>query len=146
MSYIQQKYFGNTPVPTEVLPVLVRESQGIPTFFVLVLGAVFFFEKIYFYFSNYMGFFCLLVCFYYPQIVFQFIYLFVFFKLFLFLIYILQSIFQSPPSIHPLTAPHPTPPPHPTLSTHVCSHPPPHLTSKLPGTSSLLRVRCIISE
>jgi hypothetical protein len=24
--------------------------------------------------------------------------------------------------------------------------PPPHLTSKLPGASSLLRVRCIISE
>ena len=27
-----------------------------------------------------------------------------------------------------------------------CPHPPPHLTSKLPGASSLLRVMCIISE
>jgi hypothetical protein len=38
------------------------------------------------------------------------------------------------------------PPHHPTLSP--CGYPqsPPHLTSKLPGASSLLRVRCIISE
>jgi hypothetical protein len=32
------------------------------------------------------------------------------------------------------------------LSPCVCLHPPPHMTSKLPGASSLLRVMCIISE
>jgi hypothetical protein len=32
------------------------------------------------------------------------------------------------------------------LSPRGCPHPSPHLTSKLPGASSLLRVRCIISE
>jgi hypothetical protein len=50
------------------------------------------------------------------------------------------------PPIHPLTAPHPTPPPHSTLPPRGCPQPPPHLNSKLLGTSSLLRVRCIISE
>jgi hypothetical protein len=63
----------------------------------------------------------------------------------LFFIYFLHPIFHSPTPIHPLTAPHPTPPPHP-LSPCGCPHYPPHLTSKLPGVSCLLRVRCIISE
>jgi hypothetical protein len=36
---------------------------------------------------------------------------------------------------------------HPThLSTRGCPHSPPNLTSVIPGDSSLLRVRCIISE
>ena len=54
--------------------------------------------------------------------------------------------------------PHPHPPsncsgshissPSPALSAGGCPHPhlPPHLTPKLPGASSLLRVRCIISD
>jgi hypothetical protein len=63
----------------------------------------------------------------------------------LFIFYTPYSIFH--PSIHPPTAPHSTPPPHPTPSPRGCPHPhPPHLTSKLSGASSLLRVRCIISE
>lgn len=54
------------------------------------------------------------------------------------------SITCSP--IHPLTALHFTPPPLPMPSPHGCLHLPPHLTSKLPGASRLLRLRCIISE
>jgi hypothetical protein len=47
---------------------------------------------------------------------------------------------------HPPTVPHPIPPPS-ILSPQGClySHPP-HETSKLSGVSSLLRVRCIISD
>jgi hypothetical protein len=62
-----------------------------------------------------------------------------------FLIYFIYSIFLIP-HIQPLTAPHPTPPPYPTLSPCGCPYPPLHMTSKLPGASSLLRVRCIISK
>ena len=58
----------------------------------------------------------------------------------------MHSIFHSPPQVHLPTAPHTTPSPHPTPSPHGCPHPISHLTCKLPGTSSLLRVRCIISE
>jgi hypothetical protein len=68
-------------------------------------------------------------------------------QIFLFLIYFLHSIFHSLPCpIHPPTAPHPTPLPHPTQSPCGCPHTPPYLISKLAGASSLLRVRCIISE
>jgi hypothetical protein len=59
----------------------------------------------------------------------------------------LHSIFYPPPLHHPpgncstsltssLT---------PYLPPRGCLHPPSHLTSKLPGDSSLLRIRCIIS-
>jgi hypothetical protein len=65
----------------------------------------------------------------------------------LFLInYFLHSIFYPTPApIHPPTVPYPTPPPYP-LSPRGYPYPQPHLTSKLPGASSLLRVKCIISE
>jgi hypothetical protein len=63
----------------------------------------------------------------------------------LFLIYVLHFIFHSPPT-HPSTfllfhIPHLLPTP---LGFHVDALP--HSTSKLPGDSSLLRIRCIISE
>jgi hypothetical protein len=58
----------------------------------------------------------------------------------------LHCIFHSLYPIHPPTAPHPIPLPHPTPFPHGCPHNPPYLTSKLHGASSLLRVRCIISE
>jgi hypothetical protein len=47
--------------------------------------------------------------------------------------------------IHPPTFPHPI---HPCihLSPRGCLQPPPHLTSKLPGASSFLNIRCIIFE
>jgi hypothetical protein len=54
--------------------------------------------------------------------------------------------FPAPTPIHHLTSPHPTHPPHPTLSPWGYPHPPPHLTSKLSGASSRLRIKCIISE
>jgi hypothetical protein len=70
-----------------------------------------------------------------------------FLNLILFVIHFLHSIFHSPPlSIHHPTSPHPTPSLQPTPSPRGCSHPPPHLTSKLSGASSLLRVKCFISE
>jgi hypothetical protein len=62
-----------------------------------------------------------------------------FFNLILFVIHFLHS----PPTLQLLHIPHLLP--H-TPSPHGCPHPPPHLTSKLPGASSFLRVRCIISE
>jgi hypothetical protein len=66
---------------------------------------------------------------------FYFIYLFTFHILF----------FPTP--VYPLTVPHPTPPPHPPTHLHEdVSNIPPYLNSKLPGASSLLKVRCIISE
>jgi hypothetical protein len=72
---------------------------------------------------------------------------YIFLNFILFSIHFLYSIFHSPRSIHLLTAPCPTLP-HPTLSQHGCPHPlpPPHLTSKLTGASSFLRVRCFVSE
>ena len=72
---------------------------------------------------------------------------FFFFKFTYLFIYHLSytPYFICPIPIHPPTAPHPTPPPHP-LSPRGCPNPPPHLTSKLPGASSLLRARCIISD
>jgi hypothetical protein len=75
------------------------------------------------------------------------VFIFLLFNLILFEIHFLRFIFHSLPlhSHHP-TSPYPTPPPHPTPFPQGCSHPLPHLTSKLPGASSLLRVRCIISE
>jgi hypothetical protein len=66
------------------------------------------------------------------------------FILFLFVFHFLYHTSSLP--IHPLTAPHPTTPPHLIPSPRGCPHLPPHLISKLPGASSLLRVRCIISE
>jgi hypothetical protein len=62
-----------------------------------------------------------------------------------------EFIFYSPysipcSSIYPPTALHPILPPHPTPVSTWIFQPPHHLTSKLPGTSSLLWVRCIISE
>ena len=74
------------------------------------------------------------------------VFFFLFFFSFPFLIKLFYTIFHNPnpTPIHPLTAPHPTPP-YP-LSLCGCPHHPLHLTSKLPGVSSLLRVRCIICE
>ena len=62
-------------------------------------------------------------------------------------IYFLHSRFYSPPPSTLWLVPHPIPPPHP-LSPWGClhPHPQPHLNSTLPGASSLLRVRCIISD
>jgi hypothetical protein len=66
------------------------------------------------------------------------------FKIYLFS-YFLHSILYSLP-IHPPTALHAILPPMP-LSPQGCPHLSPcHLTSKFPGASSLLRVRCIFSE
>jgi hypothetical protein len=70
---------------------------------------------------------------------------FTFIYLILPVIHFLHSIFYSPPlpTLQLLHIPHLLhTPPHP-ISTWI---PPPQLTSKLPGASSLLRVRCIISE
>jgi hypothetical protein len=53
------------------------------------------------------------------------------YSFFLFNLFFLHSRFYSPPRQHP-TVPHP--------------HLPPHQTYKLPGASSLLKVRCILSE
>jgi hypothetical protein len=61
----------------------------------------------------------------------------IFFK---FIFYTPYSTPHPPPIYLPTAAP-PTPPPHLTLSPL-----PTHLTAKLPGLYSLLRVRCIISE
>jgi hypothetical protein len=66
-----------------------------------------------------------------------------FIYLILFVIHFLHSTFHSLPfPFHPP----PTSYTHHTLSPHGCPHPPAHLTSKLHGASSLLKVRCIISE
>ena len=62
---------------------------------------------------------------------------------FLLLINFLRSIVYHP--LHPPSFLHPIAPPD-TLSLHGCSHTPPHMISKLPGASTLLRVRCSISE
>jgi hypothetical protein len=61
------------------------------------------------------------------------------------LIYFLHSISHSPPlsTLWLLHIPYLLPP---CLSPCGCPHSPPHLISKLPGASSLLRVRCIMSE
>jgi hypothetical protein len=56
-----------------------------------------------------------------------------------------RILYPPTPTLHSPTAPHPIPPPQ-TLSPRGWSHLPHHLTSKLPGASSLLWVRCIISE
>jgi hypothetical protein len=65
----------------------------------------------------------------------------IFFLIYFFTLHILFL----PPLVHSLTVPHPIPPPQP-LSPCGCHHPQSHLTSKLPGASSLLRARYIISE
>jgi hypothetical protein len=70
-----------------------------------------------------------------------FTFLFSIFKIYLFIYF--HSIFYSP--IHPLTVLHPILPPHLPVSMWMSSLPP-HLTSKLSGASSLLRVRFIIFE
>ena len=69
-----------------------------------------------------------------------------FFLLFLLIYLFLHSIFYSPypqSTLRLFYIPY-------LLPTHLslcgCPHPPPHLTSKHSGASSLLRVRCIISE
>ena len=50
--------------------------------------------------------------------------------------------------VHPLTVPHSIPPPHLCDSTRMSTlpHSPSHHTSKLPGASNLLRVRCMFSD
>jgi hypothetical protein len=59
-------------------------------------------------------------------------------------IYLFNTPYFIPPStLLMLHIPYLLPTP---LSTHRCPQHPRHLTSKLPGASSLLRVRCIISE
>jgi hypothetical protein len=67
--------------------------------------------------------------------------------IYLFIIYLKFQIL-SPLPVHPLAVPYPIPPPHTPVSMWMFQTPtlPPHLTSKLPGASSLLSVRCIISE
>ena len=63
-----------------------------------------------------------------------------------FINYFFYSPYFIPPTmIHPPTFPHPI---HPCihLSPRGCLQPPPHLTSKLPGASSFLNIRCIIFE
>ena len=69
-----------------------------------------------------------------------------FFNLILFLIYFLHSIFYSLTPSYRLTVPHPTPPLHLIPTPPGCPLSLSYLTSKLSGASSLLRVRCIISE
>jgi hypothetical protein len=79
---------------------------------------------------------------YLPHISF-FQYLFFNFVLFYFLHSIVHSLPPLPPAtLQLLHIPHllPSPPP------CGCPHPQAHMTSKFPGASSLLRVRCIISE
>jgi hypothetical protein len=61
--------------------------------------------------------------------------------LFIYLFIYTPDIIPPHPA-HPPTVPYPLPPPHSCLHEDV----PPHLTSKLPRASSLLRVRCIISN
>jgi hypothetical protein len=75
-----------------------------------------------------------------PYLMFSFI------NFILFLIYFYTPYSIPRPAIHPLSAPYPTPPPDPNLFPGEWSHSPPHLTSKFPGASSLLKVRCIVSE
>jgi hypothetical protein len=67
----------------------------------------------------------------------------VFLKLIYF--YTPYSIFRAPPPPHLDCSTSHTYSPH-TLSPRGCPQPPPHLASKLPRASILLRVRCIISE
>jgi hypothetical protein len=70
--------------------------------------------------------------------------IFLVFFFYIFKLKFLQSIFYFPPStlwlfLIPYLLPS-------LLSQGGCLHSSPHLTSKLPGPSSLLRIKCIISE
>ena len=77
-------------------------------------------------------------------LVFHFYYIYIIFIHFLKSnLFFTLPIFFPLPLIHPPVFPHPIPPSHP-LSMWM-SLPPPYLTSKHPGVSSLLRVTCIIS-
>ena len=77
-----------------------------------------FWKDLFLFFKLYGFFFCLLVCFYYPQIVFQFIYLFVFFKLF-FIFNLYFTIHIPIPALHP---------PADCSTSHTSSPPPPGKT------------------